>query len=163
MPTMRFEHLVQINDPLMPLLDTLTRSQLWRGLVMRIEDPVPFLYGLRGCTIEDRSDSRDASTFARTLDFGNFKVHDRVTLKPMDRVEVQAAAGETYPASRLTIRIEEPGPELLFLRFLYEIGESADDSDIDPMTVAFRRQAYENSDIDTVKRIRALAGRGMLG
>ena len=30
---MRFEHLIQINDPLMPLLDTLTREQLWRGLV----------------------------------------------------------------------------------------------------------------------------------
>ena len=35
---MRYEHLVQINDPLMPLLDTLTRNQLWQGLVLRAEE-----------------------------------------------------------------------------------------------------------------------------
>ena len=32
---MNYEHLVQINDPLNPLLDTLTREQLWAGLVLR--------------------------------------------------------------------------------------------------------------------------------
>ncbi|MCE2971700.1 MAG: hypothetical protein LW847_16060, partial [Burkholderiales bacterium] len=30
-PRMRFEHLIEINDPLMPLLTPLTRAQLWRG------------------------------------------------------------------------------------------------------------------------------------
>ena len=48
---MKFEHLVQINDPLMPLLDPLTRSQVWRGLVRRAEDPVPFILGLDDCRI----------------------------------------------------------------------------------------------------------------
>jgi hypothetical protein len=44
---MRFEHLVEINDPLMPLLTELTREQLWRGLVLRAEDPTQFIGGHR--------------------------------------------------------------------------------------------------------------------
>ncbi|HVE88597.1 MAG TPA: AtaL-like protein, partial [Burkholderiaceae bacterium] len=52
---MRFEHLIQINDPLMPLLDTLTREQLWRGLVMRAEEPTQFVLGLEVATIHSRS------------------------------------------------------------------------------------------------------------
>jgi len=32
---MKFEHLIEINDPLNPLADTMTREQLWRGLVLR--------------------------------------------------------------------------------------------------------------------------------
>ena len=40
---MRFEHLVEINDPLMPLLTELTREQLWRGLVLRADDPTRFM------------------------------------------------------------------------------------------------------------------------
>jgi len=39
---MRFEHLVQINDPLQPLLTEVSRAQLWHGLArraIRIEEP----------------------------------------------------------------------------------------------------------------------------
>ena len=39
---MKFEHLVQINDPLNPLIDSLTRDQLWRGLMRYIETPGRF-------------------------------------------------------------------------------------------------------------------------
>ena len=34
---LNFEHLVQVNDPLNPLAETLTREQLWQGLVLRAE------------------------------------------------------------------------------------------------------------------------------
>ena len=40
---MKFEHLVEINDPMNPLLDTLTREQLWHGLVLRAEQPKLFI------------------------------------------------------------------------------------------------------------------------
>ena len=32
---MQFSHLIQINDPFNPLIDPLSREQLWRGLVLR--------------------------------------------------------------------------------------------------------------------------------
>lgn len=158
---MRFEHLIQINDPLMPLLDPLTRAQLWRGIVMRVSDPVHFLEGLRTCTIDDRSKNGSITSFARTLNFGAFNVNDRVTLTPMEQIVVDAPASEQFPASRLTISIEQPG-DLLFLRFIYESDDAVDDSELDSMTLAMRRQAYASSDIDTVKRIRALAADGRL-
>jgi len=38
---MRFEHIVQINDLTKPELPTLTRFQLWEGLVLRALRPIP--------------------------------------------------------------------------------------------------------------------------
>lgn len=159
---MRFEHLIQINDPLMPLLDTLTREQLWRGLVMRAEEPTQFVLGLEVATIHSRSHVGDEVELVRTLDFGSFKVDDRVRLVPQRRSEIHTGAGPTWPASRMTIEIEEPQPELLFLRFLYEWDQTGGDGVLDDVTTALRKQAYERADLDTVARIRALAEQGWL-
>ena len=49
---MKFEHLIEINDPLNPLMDTLTREQLWRGLVLHAESPKLFVPHLDECTID---------------------------------------------------------------------------------------------------------------
>jgi hypothetical protein len=163
---MHFEHLVQINDPLMPLLDPLSRSQLWRGLVRRAEEPTRFVLGLEGATIDSRTERRDATELTRTLDFGSFRVNDRVVLTPMTGSVTHVAACERFPASRLTIRIEEPQPEMFYLRFIYEFfdGDAANDADeIDAATTVLRKQAYASSDLDTVKCIRDLAEAGELG
>jgi len=160
---MRYEHLVQINDPLMPLLDTLTRNQLWQGLMVRAEDPIQFVLGLEGATIHSREVSGDVHELTRTLDFGSFRVEDRVRLVRDRSSEVRTEAGPTWPASRLTITIEEPEPELLFLRFVYEFDEAAGSDELDPLIVGLRKQAYESADLDTVVRIRALAEQGALG
>ncbi len=160
---MRFEHLIQINDPLFPLLDFLTRAQVWRGLVARCERPVGFLPGLEGASIDARSDLHGVTLLERTLDFGSFAVHDRVRLRPMVEVLTTVAAGAGWAASRLRITIEEPAPDLLFLRFVYESDEVDDDDPTASVTRALRRQAYERSDIDTVIRIRQLAQEGALG
>jgi len=165
---MHFEHLVQINDPLMPLLDPLSRSQLWRGLVRRAEDPTRFVLGLEGATIESRTEhagNPGGFEITRTLDFGSFRVNDRVVLTPMTGSVTHVAATDRFPASRLTIRIEEPQPEMLYLRFIYEFddGDAANDADeIDGATTVLRKQAYHSSDLDTVQCIRELAEAGEL-
>ena len=71
---------------------------------------------------------------ARTLDFGSFRVRDRVRLQAdgLCVIDVEPAAG--YPASRLTIRIEEPVPGSLFLRFTYEAPARPDEAGEDPVT-----------------------------
>ncbi len=51
---MKFEHLVAVNDPMNPLADTLTREQLWRGLVLRAEQPTAFIPHLDKCEILER-------------------------------------------------------------------------------------------------------------
>jgi hypothetical protein len=162
-PPMRYEHLVQINDPLMPLLDTLTRNQLWQGLVLRAERPTEFILGLENATIHSHAVHGDVHELTRTLDFGSFRVEDRVRLVRDLRSETHTKAGPTWPASRLIITIEEPQAELLFLRFVYESDEVAGGAGLDQIIVALREQAYENADLDTVVRIRALAEEGVLG
>jgi len=161
---MRFEHLVQINDPLMPLLTEVSRPQLWRGLVLRAEDPTQFVVGLVGATVDARRELSGVTELERTLDYGSFKVRDRVRLMPEHRTEIRTAAGVSWPASRMSITIEEPAPDALFLRFVYEAdSEIVGKGDLDEMTVTLRQQAYEGTDLDTVVRIRALAEAGTLG
>jgi hypothetical protein len=159
----RFEHLVQVNDPLQPLLTEVSRAQLWRGLVRRAERPTEFVLGLEGATIEERVDSPGELQLARTLDFGSFRVRDRVRLTH-DAVSVtEVEAGNAYPASRLTIRIEEPAARSLFLRFTYESDDGPAIGELDTLTRQLREQAYRSADIDTVWRIRDLVERGALG
>ena len=163
---MHFEHLVQINDPFNPLVTDLTREQLWRGLVLRAEDPVSFVYGLRGAEVLLREEEAELTVLTRTLDFGRVTVVDRVRLYPMERTEIHAAPSPDWPPGRLVIRIEEPAPEQLFLRFIYELQVDEDDDGeraLDVATGQLRRKAYERADIDTVGRIRQLAEAGELG
>lgn len=164
---MRFEHLIEINDPLMPLLTPLTRAQLWRGLVRRAEQPTEFVMGLEGYAVRSRGETASGAWLERRLDFGNFAVEDRVELTPMTDSFTRAAAGPGWPASTLAIRIEEPQPEALYLRFVYEFDDgAANDADVGveaAQTLALRRQAYYSADLDTVQRIRELAEAGALG
>ena len=113
---MKFEHLIQINDPENPLIDTLTRDQLWQGLLHRVENPIPFLPGLESCTILER----EADTLLRELDFGPAVIQDRVTLADMTSVRFDIQPSETHPGGSLHISIEEPEPTFLFLRFAYQ-------------------------------------------
>lgn len=88
-------------------------------------------------------------------------VNDRATVTP-DALVIDTRAGPTWPTSRLTIRIEQPEPQSLFLRFIYE-SDDADGSEPDAITDAVRRRAYEAADLDMVARIRELVEDGALG
>ncbi|MFN7572375.1 MAG: AtaL-like protein [Betaproteobacteria bacterium] len=163
---MRFEHLVQINDPLMPLLTPLTRAQLWRGLLRRAEQPTEFVLGLEGYALRARGATTAGAWLERQLDFGNFAVEDRVELTTLVGSFTRTAAGPGWPASTLAIQIEEPQPEALYLRFTYEFDDgAANDEDAGAeaaQTLALRQQAYFSADLDTVQRIRELAEAGAL-
>jgi hypothetical protein len=153
---MKFNHLVEINDPLNPLIDPLTREQLWQGLVLRAESPKMFVPWLDSCDLLDRS----AETLSRELRYGALVVRDSVTFFPQQRVHYKVPAQKDIPASTLTMSIEEPQPELLFVRFEYDDGSGDSESNADAFYNDFRRSAYEESDIDTVRIIRQLAQEG---
>jgi hypothetical protein len=159
---MRFEHLVEVNDPLVPLLPVVNREQLWRGLVRRAEQPWEFIFGLNGATVHERAIDGDHTWLARTLDFGNFEVHDRVRLSPPHETRIETRGSAQFPASTLTIRIEEPVPQQLYLRFVYESAAVDGQGELDAMTVELRNQAYAQADIDTLGRIRELVDSGQL-
>ena len=147
---MKFTHLVEINDPLNPLIDTLTRDQVWRGLVLRAEDPKAFIPWLDRCTILEKSDTN----LTRISHYGELAVHDSVQLIAQQKVIYTIPPQKDIPASSLAMTIEEPEPDILFVRFKYEdsTGEPTDSEQV--MYNDVRKSAYEEADIDTIRIIR---------
>ncbi|TKC77990.1 DUF1857 family protein [Trinickia terrae] len=150
---MNFEHLIQINDPLNPFVDSLTRAQLWEGLVLRAEQPQLFVLGLDSCTILSRTDS----TLERELHYGNATVRDRVTLTPQESVRYDILATEAHVGGSLTMSIEQPDEAQLFLRFEYRTTLPVADTEDARQTQEIVKSAYRESDIDTVRLIRQYA------
>jgi hypothetical protein len=153
---MKFAHLVEINDPLNPLIDPLTREQLWRGLVARAEAPQAFIPWLDQCRLHERSES----TLSRELHFGDLVVVDRVTFLPQHQVRYQVPMQKDIPESTLTMTIEEPEPNIFFVRFEYDDGTGNAASGADAFYDEFRRSAYQEADIDTIRIIRQMAQEG---
>jgi len=156
---MKFEHLIEINDPLNPLIDALSREQLWRGLVLRAESPKLFVPHLDECLIDERSDSG----FRRRLRYGEqLVIEDRVILLSQRQVRYEVAAQKDISASSLTMTIETPSADTLWVRFQYDDGHDDATDAANAMYDDFRRSAYKESDIDTVRVLRELAEQGRL-
>lgn len=155
---MKFNHLIEINMPDNPLVMKITREQLWRGLVLRAEQPTLFVMALDACEIT----ARVANGLSRTLRFGTLRVHDHVTFTPPVQVHYQVPSQQEIPASDLTMTIEEPESGVLFVRFEYDDHNDAGESEEEAFYNDFRRQAYKEADIDTIRMIRQLAQLGEL-
>ena len=155
---MKFEHLIQINDPLNPLMDTITRAQLWRGLVLRAEQPTLFVPHLDECTIGERA----AGSLQRRLRYGDLVVEDRVVLDPLNEVRYEVPAQGEIPASLLVMKIEMPDEHNLLVRFSYDDGHPASADAASQMYDDFKRSAYQAADVDTVRIVRELAAAGKL-
>lgn len=153
---MNFEHLIQINDLQNPLIAPLSRDQLWQGLLHRVDDAVPFLPGLESCTIVERH----ADHLLRKLDFGAAVIHDRVTLLERQWVRFDILPGEQHAGGSLTISIEEPEPDALFLRFAYATSFGNTPNSEDRAYIDYVKSAYHQSDVDCVTIIRTLAAHG---
>lgn len=148
---MRFEHLVQVNEPLNPLIEPLTRAQLWQGLLLRAEQPCAFAENLQSARIV----ARGKLSLARELDFGAFKIRDRVRLEPMQRMVIETEATQDHGVGTLIVSIEEPSNELLQLRFEYQVSRTRiEDAAREAMYDQFVKSAYLEADIDCVRIIR---------
>ncbi len=155
---MKFEHLIEVNNFANPLDLVLSRAQLWQGLVLRAEMPSVFIPYLDETIISERQEDG----MQRQLRYGELWVKDAVFLKHAEEVQYLVPAQGEIPASSLTMRIEEPEVNSLFVRFTYDDGQT---QDTDPETAMFndyRRSAYQEADLDTVRTIRKLAESGQL-
>ena len=155
---MKFVHLIEINAADNPLIDPLSRDQLWRGLVLRAERPTLFVMALDACEITNRSEIG----LSRTLQFGKLIVRDEVRFLPQQQVQYHVPQQNEIPASDLTMTIEEPEAGALFVRFEYDDHKEASDDAEAEFYNNFRRDAYKESDIDTIRKIRELAMEGQL-
>lgn len=154
---MHFEHLIEINNPLNPLITALSREQVWTGLMYRVEEPGIFLPGLDRCEILSRSDGQ----VERILHFGQASIRDTVTYRHFEWVCFESLATTEHAGGSLTIRLEEPDSNRIFLRFTYEttLSESAAEGEVVQVS-EFVKSAYRESDVDTVRIIRTIAANG---
>jgi hypothetical protein len=155
---MKFEHLIEINDPFNPLADTLTREQVWRGLVIRAESPKLFVPHLDECDIGERV----SGSFKRRLRYGDLVVEDTVLLTPLQEVRYEVPAQGEIQASTLVMTIEAPTSAMLQVRFSYDDGMGEAQDEASKMYNEFKKSAYQEADIDTVRIVRQLAAEGKL-
>ena len=155
---MKFEHLIEINDLTNPLTEVITREQLWRGLVLRAESPKLFMVYIDEVSIADRTEV----SMSRTIRYGELIVVDQVNLVHLEHVHYAVAAQKDIPQSSLRMSINEPSPDALFVRFAYDDGHSAVEDAENEMYNEYRRSAYQEADIDTVRLIREMAEYGRL-
>jgi len=144
---MRFEHLLQVNDLSDPRLPPMSRSELWRGLMLRVESPQRFPLGPDRC--ESRAGPADDER-VRRIHYGNLRFDDRVRLDFERRIEFLPEPHGDAPPVRLTLTIEEPAPGALFLRFE------------DTALQGYREQAWLENDRDMLRSLRTWHADGEL-
>lgn len=153
---MKFEHLIQINDLRVEDGTVLSRDQLWQGLVLRAESPQLFIPHLDDCQIVARS----ADTLHRKLHYGELKIEDHVTLLPLIHVHYHVPAQGEVPLSHMRMTIEAPEEQSLFVRFEYDIQDGLENTKENEMYNEFRRSAYQQADMDTIRIIKELVAQG---
>lgn len=155
---MKFEHLVEINDLANTHIPLVSRAQLWRGLMLRAESPRLFVEYLDDCVISERTED----SMLRQLRYGALIIRDQVKFIDQQQVNVIVPAQDDIPSSMMYMRIEEPAPDALFVRFSYDSGDNAQQDTENEMYDAYRRSAYKEADIDAIRLIRELAESGRL-
>ena len=155
---MKFQHLIQVNDPLVPLIDPLSREQVWRGLRLKAENPLLFVYALDGFKVLAKA----GESISRELRFGQAVIRDRIIFMPPDRVRQEIEASGEVPGATLLTTIETPDSEQLFVRFEYETRPAAGAPPVDETLQGFVKQAYVEADRDTIRTIRRLVADGTL-
>ena len=145
------EHIVRINDPANVAGAWLTRAQLWAGLQRTVLAPELLDESIDSTSIQEIMPGK----LRREIRRGRSAMNDEVELVPNESLRIRADAAGVFAGSTLTIRIEEPAPEMLFVRFTYDVCglEEVRDEQED----SARCSAYHSSDIERIRAVRRYA------
>ena len=146
---LEFEHIIQVNDLSNDAIAVRSRAQLWRGLILRAQQPDKFNQSL-SCSYKPLSENE----FLRTTSAGESSFYERVVLTP--QVKIHTGTGDSEQiSSESTAEIEEPEPNSLFIRFTYkrELGDSNSEIDIGEHL----KSVYVQIDRDAIAMIRVMA------
>lgn len=154
---MRFEHLIQITDPDDNLVPPMSRDELWRGLMLRVEQPQRFDLGPDRCEVEIGADQ---DRRRRELHFGALRFRDTVCLEPGRRVRFKPEPHDDQPPVGLAIAIEEPVDGTLLLRFVYSSEGQPPPGEAGLWRL--REQAWLEHDRDMVRTLREWQAAGEL-
>jgi hypothetical protein len=145
------EHIVRINDPANIAGAWLTRAQLWAGLQRTVLAPELLDESIDSASIQEIMPGK----LRREIRRGASATHDEVELVPNESVQIRADTRGAFCGSTLTIRIEEPAPEMLFVRFIYDVCGLEEPRD--EREDSARCSAYHSSDIERIRQARRFA------
>lgn len=103
---------IPVNEPGQP---TLTRSDVWKGLVMKADNALPFVPAMTHCQVLHRETDR---IFVREIEFRGERCRERITLSPEERVEFVRLDGSVLGTILNLIEEDENG---LGLRFSFSL------------------------------------------
>jgi hypothetical protein len=145
------EHIVRINDPANVAGAWLTREQLWAGLQHTVLAPELLDESIDSASIQEIMPGK----LRREIRRGRCAISDEVELVPNESLRIRADAAGAFAGSTLTIRIEEPAPEMLFVRFTYDV--CGLDEVRDEQEDSARCSAYQDSDVERIRQVRRFA------
>ena len=146
---LEFEHIIQVNDLSNDAIAVRSRAQLWRGLILRAQQPDKFNQSL-SYSYKPLSENE----FLRTTSAGESSFYERVVLTP--QVKIHRGTGDSEQiSSESTAEIEEPESNSLFIRFTYK--RELDDSNSEIDIGEHLKSAYVQIDRDAIAMIRVMA------
>ena len=108
---------IPVNEPGQP---TLTRADVWQGLVMKANNALPFVPAMTHCEVTERIDE---NTLVREIEFRGERCHERVTLTPQSNVLFERLDGSILGSINNDIEEGEDGLNLRFSFALSLVGE----------------------------------------
>lgn len=154
---MNFSHRLHVNED-ETTGDALTYEQLWRGLLLKAENPLLFIEGLDDFSILARNDT----SIDRELRFGEARIRDRVTFAERGRLRQEIAPSAHAGGATLDVVVDECADHGLYAEFNYRTAAPSPADDEARMVESFVRQAYVDTDRHAVAVIRRLVREGSL-
>lgn len=105
---------LDVNDPTAGG-PTLARAHVWRGLVMKAEDAVPFVGAMERCTVVERGDD----WLVRDILLRGEEMRERVTFEPENRVTFERVRSSVM--GTIVNEIVEDADGALGLRFTFSL------------------------------------------
>jgi hypothetical protein len=124
---------IPVNDRSNPDLPILNRSQVWKGLVLKAENALPFVPQMTKCETFERGDNY----LIRDIVFREEPARERVTFYPEQKVQFDRLSGDTL--GTILNEIEEDDKGELALRFTFSLEKKGLASD-SPAERAYAQQ-----------------------
>lgn len=136
----------------------LTRAQVWRGLVMKAENAVPFVAAMSVCLVLER----DENQLVREVVLRGERLRERVTFYPERMVTFERLSGNAMGTILNEIAEDERGGLCLRFAFTLEVESLAPGSAEEKEFAKAMEADYLTTMSATVKTIRHLVKEGRL-
>src|SRR5262245_16339629 len=142
---------VEVNPP--GVTPILTADQVWRGLVMKAENAVPFVGAMEECRVVERFDGG----FVREIVLRGVRMRERITLTPPVQIHFQRVEARGYDGWISNVISESDNGLLLVFTFCVGFPDAAPGSADERRHGDAVKASYVSAITSTLTAVRALA------